>query len=1153
MRSWIVGSISAIALACFAAAVWYAGPMIGFNGERPFEPVWVRAAIVAAAFLLAGAWGVLMLLRRSATHPPHVAEADVATGDPELLKRMNEALGAPRSSKRKIADKQPWYLVIGRQDAGKTAAIANWGLRPDASRSAREAATQQCDWWLAEEAVFIDTPGRLTMQDSNSATDRKSWLALLSLLGKSRAGQPIDGVIVVISLKDVIALESEALAAQAHAIRNRLQEIQDRLTTEFGVYLLFSMADLVPGFAEFFGRFDDSRRGKVWGAMFQPQDREERTAGSRVGKEFDALVQRLSQETTDRLYHEPDPIARIAIFGFPLQFASLKQRIVDLAGRMFEPAAYRAVPKLHGFYFSSARQTGAAAEYTGSAHGVDFFLRDLLTKVIPAETGWKSRDRPALRPAALLRYGGLAAFVLGAATLIGAWGVSFVRNRALVDSTQALIRQVHVGNNSPLGSTEVTGVDLENIVETLALLRDLPAGYDSGETSTPLQERFGLSQRAKLNSASKEAYRQALERLLRSRLVLQVESAIRTKLAEPIELYEPLKVYLMLGGQAPRIDDELIIAWIKQDWEQNRYPGPANREGRDELERHLRAMLDLDDGRGPTYELDRSLVETAQRSLSRMDMADLARALVNSAIHSAGLDDFSVAARAGPQSPLVFEARDGRGIAALRVPGIYTWSGFNEFFLPQLATVAQKVVDDQWVMGAGGAQVGVEEQLDRLGPELLERYGRDFLATWTKLLDNLKLRPMTEDKPDYASLSAASSPTSPITQLVEAVADETALTRDLRAGEDTEPAPGAMESMAKGLARIGVDLPSGKSQSRAGGAFKRPTNQIPGANIEAHFKPFQILVDGNPGGRPIDALIQNFHNVLRSLVMATNSPAQAERANANLQLQVHNLRANASRLPKQLASMVNAAADDFEGDVARTSIAQLNKLLAEAVTEPCNRLVTNAYPFARRSDRDASLTDFARLFAPGGVIDRFFAQNLAPLADLSGRDWQWRQDSRLGRELSKSTLKAFQRAAEIRDAFFPQGGSAPGVSITFTPFSLHVDADMALLDVNGQIVQSHQTGSVPSTFNWPASTSSGGAGLSLTPEIPGREFAVHFDGPWALMRLLDGAASLSPSDNGLEARFLIGGRDVAYTIRAGSGVNPLVLPALSEFSCPDQL
>ena len=37
--------------------------------------------------------------------------------------------------------------------------------------------------------------------------------------------------------------------------------------------------------------------------------------------EFDPLVRRLTEEIADRLHEEADPIARIAIFGFPAQFA----------------------------------------------------------------------------------------------------------------------------------------------------------------------------------------------------------------------------------------------------------------------------------------------------------------------------------------------------------------------------------------------------------------------------------------------------------------------------------------------------------------------------------------------------------------------------------------------------------------------------------------------------------------------------------------------------------------------------------------------------------------------------------------------------------------------------------------------------------------
>ncbi|TGS75678.1 hypothetical protein EN818_31565, partial [Mesorhizobium sp. M3A.F.Ca.ET.175.01.1.1] len=106
-------------------------------------------------------------------------------------------------------------------------------------------------------------------------------------------------------------------------------------------------------------------------------------------------------------------------------------------------------------------------------------------------------------------------------------------------------------------------------------------------------ETFGLSQRERLLSASKTAYRQALERTFRSRLLVQAERTIQARMADPIALDEPLKIYLMLGGKAPKVDDELIVSWMKQDWEQNRYPGENNREGRAQHEKHLRAMLAL--------------------------------------------------------------------------------------------------------------------------------------------------------------------------------------------------------------------------------------------------------------------------------------------------------------------------------------------------------------------------------------------------------------------------------------------------------------------------------------------------------------------------------------------------------------------------------
>jgi type VI secretion system protein ImpL len=1167
--------IVAAALIALVTAVWFGGPMLGFGEARPLETVWARALIIALVLTIAGGYCVFRYLQQP--HAQDTLDAVLAQSDAEesdwrvLQTGIKQAVATLKRSagKGKSLHEVPWYLVIGPPGVGKTTALVNAGLKillataGERQPASGTGSTRYCDWWFAEDAVLVDTAGRYTMQDTDTRVDRKSWLAFLSLLKQYRGSQPINGVILAFSLEDLMTRNAQELGVHVISIRNRLQEIHERLQTDFPVYVLFTKADLVAGFAEYFGEFDEGRRRKVWGVTFPPGTTGNNVAGQ-TKAELGALADRLAEEATDRLHEEQDPTARIAIFAFPAQFGLLRDRISDFLGDVFGPVGNRPEDNLRGFYFSSGAQEGRAIDQVLGAIGPSygsvnararlsgayksFFLHDVLSKVIFAEAGLVLQDKGGARRAAALRYGSFGVVALLTAALLVAFGLSFATNRSLIASTNNVVEQLRLASDASRDSTTVADADLENVIETLQALRDLPVGYETRELPVPVHETFGLSQRARLVSAAETTYRQALERMFRSRLILQLEQTISARMGDPIKLYEPLKIYLMLGGKAPKVDDELVVAWMKKDWEQNRYPGSSNRGGRVELERHLRAMLELDDAHEPVFELNRSLVESAQRSLGRMTLAERASALIRSAIYAAGLDDFSVSMRGGPEAALIFETVDGRDLSTLNVPGIYTYAGFNNFYLPQLASVAQKLVDDQWVIGAGGAQ-GLEQELPRLGPDLINRYGKDFGAAWNSVLDKLKFKAMSADKPHYVALSAAASPASPIKQLFEAIAAETALTREAEASAAF--AQHSTAELAKGLARIGIDHATGKSQSRAGAAFAQAAGQVPGANIEAQFRPFHLVVSGPPGQRPIDILVQNFHDIHQSLLLAAAVPSQTERVNANLQLQISSLRANASRLPNAMAKMVHGAADAFEGDAAETSITQLNRLVRETVTGPCQEAIANRFPFAGSGAEDIAMADFVKMFAPNGVIDRFFAQNLAPLTDMSGQNWEWNNDTRLGRELSNSSLKAFQLAAEIRDAFFPLGSSTPAVDITFTPFSLHSGADMALLDVNGQIIQSYRTGSVPGTVTWPGDMASGSATLSLTPELPGRESTIKFDGAWGLKRLLD-SGSLTRNGDDLEARFVIGGRDVAYTIKTSSAANPFSLPALSAFNCPTE-
>ncbi|WP_269932854.1 type VI secretion system membrane subunit TssM [Aminobacter sp. HY435] len=1161
--------VSVVAFAGLAAAVWYAGPLLGPGDQRPLSSAGARVALIAlVAVVVAGYYLRQQLLASRAQRAMATAMSSGAQGtDAALLEKgMQDALAALSRSggRRNFLYEVPWHLIIGPPGAGKTTAIANSGLPfPLAVSGAAQSVpgiggTRNCDWWFTDRGVLLDTAGRYTTQDTDADRDRKGWLEFLALLKKHRGVQPINGVIVAVSVADLLTSGQRELDVLATEIRNRLGELHERLKIDFPVYVLFTKADLVSGFMEFFGECSEAERQAVWGATFQPVDRTRNPVGD-APAEFDELIRRLSQGLPDRLQEETDPAARIAAFGFPAQMACLRQRSIAFLEAVFggdNPAGY--VPR--GFYFASGTQEGTPIDRIlgaiGKSFGHDtsdqlsgtgksFFLHDLLARVVFAEAGWVTRDRGADRRFRLVRHAAIGAVVLATLATLGVLGISFKANRDLVRATAEGAAAVRAAAAQRLEATTVADSDLATVLDGLEGIRGLPAGYDTTNQPASLRETLGMDQRSRLASASQEAYRQALERLLRPRLMLHLEQRILANLGDPTGLYELLKVYLMLGGKAPKADDEMIVAWMMRDWEQNRYPGPQNRDGRQALEKHLRAMLALDDAHDPSVDMDRSLVEAAQRSLGRMTVADRASALIAAAVSAKRPQDFAFVTAGGPETKLVFDMVDGSDLGSLRIPGIYTNSGFNNVFLAQLAGIAGRLTDDQWVVGTSTEQEEVVQELPRLGPDLLERYDREFAAAWNSALDRLKFQPMVADKAQFLALSAAGAPNSPIAQLFEAIARETALTRS---GDPASTDP----ARSDGLAAIGIEMPGRKSNTRAGSAPASGTAVVPGASIEAQFRAFQLLVDGRPSQRPIDALVQNFRAIHQSLTIAAAAPTQADRVNTNLQLQISNLRANASRVPKALQRMILAAADEFEGDAARASLEQMRKSLAELVAAPCEEALANRYPFSAGSADDLPVADFTRLFGPAGLLDRYFAQNLAPYVDVSGENWSWKQGNSLGRDVSASALRPFQLAATIREAFFPLGGTTPVVNITVTPFSQHNDVDMALLNVNGQVVQSYQTGNSPVVIVWPGGTATGQASISLTPELAGRDSSISFEGPWALKRLLD-TATTSAKDDKVELRFVIGGRDVAYTLQANSPGNPFSLPAFSAFVCPRTL
>ena len=1193
-----------VGLIAFALAVWFGGPLIGIAGVFILASVWSRLILIG---LVWGAVGLFYLVRwwrrrRAEKALEQAIAPEGPTGDGEVLgEKLQEALSVLRrsSGSSSYLYELPWYVIIGPPGAGKTTALLNSGIQfplADTNGGAMPGAggTRYCDWWFAEEAVLIDTAGRYTTQDSDAEADRESWLSFLDLLKKHRPRQPVNGVIVAIGLDDLLQEDEESIAAHATAIRDRLMELYEVFRIEVPVYVLFTKADLVAGFTEFFGSFSASRRQKVWGATFRPADRREATL-PRVGMEFDALLTRLSAEVTDRMNEEPDGVARIAIFGFPAQVAMLKDRVVSMLEGLFGSTRYRVNAVLRGFYFTSGTQEGTPIDQVlgamersfgdmggagVSGRGKSYFLHDLMRKVIFAEAGWVSQDNRAVRREGILRYGAIAALVLGGLVLSGLWANSFYRNHALVRYAEAEVGQYQDEARIELEKTEIANHDLTPILPLLRNLSTLPAGYAMQNAQRDWQAGFGLSQHSAISGAARAAYRDGLERHLRPRLILHVENRIAEDIRnnDLLSLYESLKVYKLLGHAAPAPDDAFIVEWFVGEWSRDpayRGAGPM-RELRREMEAHLWAMLDLSatQSRART-ELNGALVARAEQILSLMNLEDQAWLLAMGGGGPQDAEPFNIGLRAGPDAELVFETLDGRALEELEVEAAFTYSGFHEYFLPRLADVATKLEKEQWVLGPRAEAADVSGELKRLGPAMMNRYALEFTKAWNRVLDNVQLRPMAAGAPQFLALNAASDPRqSPILKLVEAINRETRLTAgfsdeggfgagmgQLAEGEGAEVAGMVgeqvmrrMRERASGMSRIGFDVMANRrssdraQQDRAGGEGAAP---LPGANVEAQFSRWHDLTEDLPEGRPIDVLLKDLQDIYRLLLTSTAGAGQTPpNLGQELATKAALLTRHTSRLPPQLARMIQQASNEFAGDAANTTLAALNERLNAEVTQVCESLVPDSYPFDGRANRDLPVAEFTRLFAPGGVFDDFFKQELVTHTDISGEEWAWKQDSRLGSQMSPATLTQFQRAAAIRDAYFPGGTSIPGFDVTIRQTALHPDADAALLEINGQVITTQQSGSLAQSLFWPVGSGGGSASVQLSPELRGRESEKRVaPGPWALMRLINSGRP-RPSGSSVNIRLDVGGRYVAYNINAASSKNPFFLRELWDFRCP---
>jgi type VI secretion system protein ImpL len=1165
--------LSFLGVLALALIVWIEGPLLAFAGKAPLESAtsrWIVIAVLFALWVLY--WGVRWLIVRlanvrftrvvaeEAPQPGRKeSEADVAA----LKQRFEEAMTILRKARVKgrfgshYVYQLPWYMFVGAPGTGKTTALLHSGLKfPLSDRLGRQAVggvggTRNCDWWFTDDAVLLDTAGRFTTQDSFAEADQAAWGGFLQLLRKYRPRRPLNGVIVALSVQDLLQLSETQRAVQAGAVRERLKELYTRLGMRFPVYVVVTKCDLLAGFAEFFDDLGHGEREQVWGMTFPyvAQGGPDEALAAFPG-EFAALEKRLQARVLRRMQQETDTRRRALVYGFPQQFAGLESMLTGFLNETFSTSRFDEAALLRGVYFTSGTQEGRPIDRVMSAvaaalglqrqvvlpdpaSGRAYFITRLMRDVIFQEAGLAGTNPKLERRRTWLQRIALGLIGIAAVLALVLFFVSYQRNRAYIANVEQ-----HVTELQKLAQNTRASDDPLALLPLLNAARDVPGGYADRGKSVPWLSRLGLYQGDKLGLEAQASYRRLLKQTLLPLVVRRMEEELRRGDANnPDFQYEVLRAYLMLGDPA-HFDADSVRLWADIDWRR----GPlrdASDDQRNDLDGHLAALFQPAQF-DASLPLDKDLIAQARTTLAKMPLAQRMFNRVARDLEQAKLPEFTIAAAAGRNAALVLVRKSGAPLTR-GISGAYTRAGYQKFGQLRDEAVVD-VARDNWVLGREES-VLTPSAIDDLKSAMTQLYYDEYIKQWDALLAEVAVVPFDGVEKGARVANILAAPDSPLKAFMLAAAQETTLGSVKTGGSLVEQGVGALGNK--------LDAVKKRLENALG---NQPDNTAPPPAqvnpVDAHFQALHDLA-GKPGASgpvPLDTQLAALKDAASYLEAADAARKQGLPAPPGDAL--NKLKLVAQGAPAPLASVANDVANGGSMLMIGGERARLNALWQANVAQLCRQALDGRYPLVRGSNRDAASDDFGRLLAPGGLIDDFFQKNLAMLVDMSGPQWRWRNgvDS-LG--IPPDVLAQFQRAAQIRDAFFRAGGR--DVSVRFSLKVLDIDPaiEHATIDIDGQqLVAAHVDQSM--VFQWPSGKGTGQAHVDFEPS--GDAPAPRADGPWALLHLMDDAR-LQPTAQAdrFKATFDSDGRTLVLQLDASSVTNPFRRGIFDQFRCPDRL
>nr|WP_314547284.1 type VI secretion system membrane subunit TssM [uncultured Massilia sp.] len=1180
--------------------------------ESPEEAVlW---ALLLGLVLLA-AWGVwrIVLAWRRKREAASLGDALVASmgkdgegdakgqgrGDAAVLRKgMLEAIHTIKTSKLGLTRgaaalyELPWYMIIGNPAAGKSSAIKHSGLTfpiPGSKAVQGVGGTRNCDWFFTTDGILLDTAGRYSVFEA----DRSEWFGFLDLLRRHRPRAPINGILIAVSVAELAGGNPEAAIELAKSLRTRVQELTERLGVHAPVYVMFTKADLIAGFSDFFYDSERGERERVWGATLRYNRRS--TPVDVLGffdRHFDELHDGLKEMSLANMAGNRSATPRAGVFTFPLEFAALKPQLRGFLATLFEENTWQFKPVFRGFYFTSALQEGVvenlssrrvagrfdlalrpAAPVTeekpaSSEEHSGYFLLQLFRKVIFADRDLVKRyTSPG---AARLRIGVFfaATVLLGAA--LGGWSWSYMGNRQLVANVQSDLDKVV--------KLQARRADLQSRLEALDILQDRIEQLERYRSERPLALSFGLYQGEALERKLRDEYFAGVREVM----VLPVAGALESLLAEmnanaaqldpnaratPAarpgqdyqsvsatnvgDAYNALKTYLMLADKSHaepgHLNDQLTRYW--RGWlDANRGAMPKEQMIRS-AERLLTFVLaHIDDQAWPQVTPKLSLLDGARENLRRVVRGTPARERVYADIRTRAATRFPAVTVAR----IVGEQDQALVVGSYAVSGAFTRDAWDKYVQGAIRDASSRELQSSdWVLkSVAKDDLTLEGSPEQIQKALVDLYKADYAREWTKFVQGVTIADLNGFDASVQAMNRLGDPqTSPLAKVLKTVHEQTMWDDPAQAKVDTA-------KLKRGLAGwfrevVLRQAPSGARQA-ADALGPLPVGGVQAAGpVGREFAGVARLV----GAKERDAsLMTGYLEALSKLRSRLNTlKNQGDPGPGAKQLMQQTLEGSGSELAdalkyvdeQMLTGMTDAQKQMLRPLLVRPLVqtfamivlpseSEVNKTWQAQVLEPFRTTLAAKYPFSPGAQIQATPAEIGQVFGPEGAVAKFVGTTMGPLVVRRGDVLSSRTWADIGITLAPQAVSGFPGwiAPLSSNGVAVNNGAQSGPQTVFQLLPLAAPGVTEYtIEIDGQQLRYRNTPPAWVNMVHPGPQGASGAKISAV-TFDGRSVELfNVPGQFGLQKMIEAAANKRVDAGTHELRWSAGNVTVAVNLK----------------------